>query len=100
MEFRKVSGQLLEAAFDVAAGGGQRREAARGREPDHLHDVIDHCAVAAEERQDAEIDVRRHACVQRDLAFAVCSTSLDGGEIEERERDGLLQLVGPVTLER
>ena len=61
VEFRQVSGQPLEAAFDVAAGGGQRREAARGREPDHLDDVVEHCAVAAEEREDAEIDVRRHA---------------------------------------
>ena len=77
--------RAARGSLRVAAGAGQRREPALGREPDHLDDVVEHRAVAADERDDAEIDVRRHAGVQLDLAFAVCSTSLDGGEIEERE---------------
>ena len=98
---RQVSCQLLEAAFErrgrwwpasragARPGAGPSRR--RGRPP---------CRRGR--RAGGRRDRRQAPCVRstRPSRCAVCSTSLDGGEIEERERDGLLQLVGPVTLER
>ena len=56
-------------------------------------------AVVAGDRLDAEIDVRREAAVQRELAFAVLESPFARGEVDEREAHRLLELVHAIALE-
>ena len=61
--------------------------------------MIAHLAVGADDVGDAEVDVGREPPVQLDLAVADPLTRRAGAEVQEREVDRLLQLVGAVAEE-
>src|SRR5262249_54071022 len=95
--------------YGVAFGHAARRQARSQRRAivvaRHLDRVLDGVRVGLvrdrqamwstrDERDDAAVDARREAAVQPDLLRAGCAAPLQAAVVDEREADGLLDLVG------
>ena len=88
VEPARERGVLVVAShFDRVLDGAWR---VLGRQP--------HAAVGADERPHAEVDLGREAAVQPHLLAAQMVPALERAVVEEREPDGLLELVRPVAL--
>ncbi len=83
-------------------------EAVFALETAHLHRVVDRRARPAEhgqggragDRNDLEVQLRRRAPVERELALAEMPACVERGEIEKAQVDRLFQLVGGVAREQ
>ena len=93
-------GHRAHVVRDVGVAlGDEGRQAPLRRHAPHLDHVLDVVAVGPDHVEHPEVDVGAQAPVELHLAHAGLAAGLDGGEVEEREPDRLLDLVDPVAEE-
>ncbi len=96
---RDAPGDGTQTVAHVLAALEEGAQPALVRHAAHGDEVVGDLALGVEHVEDPQVHVGRQSAVQRDLPTAGVLARLPGGEVQEAERHGLLELVGPIAHE-